>query len=707
MFVPASSRCSRSADSSVFRLQNAKKYPQAIVAFQSALRGAPNDSHTWIRLGVAYHASGKHIAALKVFAKALAIDPTSWYAQYSIGNVQREIGLLEPAIKTFRAILVDRPDELGVRVVLGETCLAAGLDEFRAGYLVRAELSLVDALSKAVDIIEAGSATRIAWKIAGDAAGALGKVPQPSLWERSKPLLLQLVNLVEEQGVDGKIDGAQAVDAAGLRKAFATADAPSLFFGVAVLASKLRVLVETQNGASIGSAWLDLGLALSAVRPRLATLGLSSTPDEALYQAIRCLKFALHKEPYNSNFWNALGVLSFDLSPRLSQHAFIKSIEHNVRSAIPWSNLGLFYLVHKDEDLANQAFLKAQVLDPDWAAAWVGQATLANLAGHTTEAAVLLAHAFTLGGSTPEADIGYATSAFEKYRSSPDPSAAAEALSGPLFALTRYLSQRPTDVSALHLSALVLEQIGDLETASEALEEAAKILSDLYEDDESPEVEARFIVAQTNLGRVRLTKEDYEGAVKAFDFALSLLPSARDEWDDSKPPGGLGRDEAILLLTQCRLGTGIAQFWLGETEEAIEVLSEGLEELEELEDSRKSDLAVSLCRIHWSEGDEYRALSSILDVPNMCVVLFFWWLGDRQLKCVRFSSNPKSPLFVKLVLQALAVVTSDEALLELVHRVNRGDPMAKYQGDSTRLDYLSKLLNVRSAPFFFDPAGTA
>lgn len=92
--------------------QNSKKYPQAIVAFQAALRGAPNDVHTWIKLGVAYRSSGKYIAALKVFDKALTIDPTSWYAKFSIGDVQREIGLLEPALKAFRGIIDEHPTEL-------------------------------------------------------------------------------------------------------------------------------------------------------------------------------------------------------------------------------------------------------------------------------------------------------------------------------------------------------------------------------------------------------------------------------------------------------------------------------------------------------------------------------------------------------------------------------------------------------------------
>jgi len=48
-------------------------------------------------------------------------------------------------------------------------------------------------------------------------------------------------------------------------------------------------------------------------------------------------------------------------------------------------------------ELANQAFLKARSLDPDWVQAWVGQAYVANLWGNE-EAAELFEHAFDISG---------------------------------------------------------------------------------------------------------------------------------------------------------------------------------------------------------------------------------------------------------------------------------------------------------------------
>lgn len=287
---------------------------------------------------------------------------------------------------------------------------------------------------------------------------------------------------------------------------------------------------------------------------------------------------------------------------------------------MPWTNLGLFYLVHGDDDLANQAFLKAQVIDPDWAAAWVGQATLADMAGHATEANVLLEHAFSLGATTPEADIAYATRAFRRFTSvhatevrQEDGFDRAAELSGPLFAITRYLSSRPDDPTALHLNALILEQVGDLEAASESLEKAATVLESLYEVDESSEVEAQFVIAQTNLGRVRMAREQYEEALEAFEAALSLLDLERG---DTAGDEGLTKAQTILLFIECKLGSGFAHHWLGDSSAAESVLEGAFEDLEGVETVNKAALAVALGRVYWAQGEAERALGSFLDAPS-------------------------------------------------------------------------------------------
>ena len=635
-----------------------KHYPQAIVALQAALRGAPEDVHTWIKLGVAYRHSGKHIAALKVFVKALALDPASWYAKFSIGDVQREMGLLEPALETFRALLAERPAELGVRVVMAETALMAGLRELDQGLLIRAEDNLAEALQVATKLVEQGVAERAGWKVVADAMNGLASIVEPTRLEDHIQFGQRLAAVAGQQGVDDKIERITAVTVAVVQDLLQDGDVgPGVFKAVGVVCYKMRVLLEAQNDTAAGSTWLDLGVNLGGVRDYLPKLtAIAASEEDLLLQAVTCVKYALHKEPFNSIFWNALGVLTVRLSPRLAQHCLIKAVEHSPRSAVAWTNLGLFYLDHGDEDLANQAFLKAQVLDPDWAPAWVGQATLAEREGFEAEAGQLLEHAFSLSGSVPEADLGYASRAWGAYKATirfdergkaMDGSFKAEsaaALGGPLFALSRYLARRPNDVTALHLYGLLLERVGDLNGAGEALELAASQLEELYELDESSEVEGRFVIAQTNLGRVRLSRGDNEGALAAFEAGLSLLSLEGHATDDEEdlgvvspglmsPPlysagfktaaaaneGGLSRHQTVVLLAECRLGSALAQYAMGDSDAAKEALENGLDDLDRVRTRKRANLAISLGRIYWSEGDEDRALSSFMDAPDSLV----------------------------------------------------------------------------------------
>ena len=61
-----------------------------------------------------------------------------------------------------------------------------------------------------------------------------------------------------------------------------------------------------------------------------------------------------------------------------------------------WANLGLFYLYHNDIELANEAFYKAQVLNPDYTPAWIGQGLVAASHKDHKEEYALFAHAITL-----------------------------------------------------------------------------------------------------------------------------------------------------------------------------------------------------------------------------------------------------------------------------------------------------------------------
>lgn len=59
---------------------------------------------------------------------------------------------------------------------------------------------------------------------------------------------------------------------------------------------------------------------------------------------------------------------------------------------VAWTNLGLLYLQHQDLELANQAFVRAQVLDSSHPLAWLGQALVANAHGDELKAENIFEH---------------------------------------------------------------------------------------------------------------------------------------------------------------------------------------------------------------------------------------------------------------------------------------------------------------------------
>lgn len=61
-----------------------------------------------------------------------------------------------------------------------------------------------------------------------------------------------------------------------------------------------------------------------------------------------------------------------------------------------WTNLGLLYIHCKDLALAEEALVKAQLIDPDYTLAWLGHAVVATYSGNDQKGYDILNHAVTL-----------------------------------------------------------------------------------------------------------------------------------------------------------------------------------------------------------------------------------------------------------------------------------------------------------------------
>ncbi|KAI9442528.1 TPR-like protein [Lactarius indigo] len=449
----------------------------------------------WVRLGEAYSKAGRHVAAFKALHRAQELQPEDWVCTYLIGDVHRQTQRFQEAIASFQSVSQVQPNEPVVLTSLAQAYIDLGLSELSTGFLSRAQDSFVAALRVAFQFLNTNSTFHtFAWKIIADAICHLSRTSSftDEAAVRAIPFASVLAGSVELpiKLSDDRLTGIDALK-------------------VAVTAYSHRISLGLLGGATTGSAWFDFGLALFNLAKRV------------LQQALASIKEAIRAQPSEDNYWRALGDMNLVSRPKEAQHAYIRALEIDPKvtylDSPSWyrmltfgTNFGFLCFYHDDLELSNEAFMKAQTLDPDHTMAWVGQALVATRNGHHADSRMLFEHAVSLSADVPEADIDTSLAQGHGHHTSPDD------LFPAFFALGRYLKQRPDDASALHLFGLVCERIGLVELAIEHTDRAIHVLEAAYEENRRP--------ANTTIARLRLAVRDYEGALGSFQSALGLLP---------------------------------------------------------------------------------------------------------------------------------------------------------------------------------------
>lgn len=195
----------------------------------------------------------------------------------------------------------------------------------------------------------------------------------------------------------------------------------------------------------------------------------------------------------------------------------------------------------------------------------------------------------------PEADLEFATQVFSGLKGTDDGRVPSfDTLFPAFFVLDRYCKRRPDDASALHLFGLICERLGQQEYSVDLIRRAISILEIAYEDTEDPEVEQQFAIANLNLARLRLSLQDYQGALESFESVLGLL-------GDDK-----GETTLRVLRTQAQFGSGLASFKLGDLETALEQFESALESSGDNLRIR-GQITVLLAQTLWAIGtDDFR-----------------------------------------------------------------------------------------------------
>lgn len=585
-------------------LLNKQDYHRSVTSFQSALRMAPNDYHSWVGLGEAYHNAGRHTAAKKAILNSQRLEASlgeeslgdTWFTKYLLGNIERETGEYDNAILLYREVTKDRVDEAGVMLALMQTMVESAHDCVENGYFGKSVSLATETIEFAQSSSDAVSSTFNFWKALGDACSVFSKV-QSCIDQFPVEAIKALVRQGDEhdtaygilQDVDGISKDLDFADGLSPPNDKLGAELTRCLHAM-ILAHKRAVHLSSHDVHAQSIAFYNLGWAEYRAHSCLpAELRIKSSRYHMA--AVRCFKRAIELEAGNPDFWNSLGVVTSEINPSVAQHSFVRALYLDERGVHVWANFGALALLQNDLQLANEAFTRAQSTDPDYAHAWLGQGFVALLYGDVKEARSLFTHAMNIAEcSSAVTRKQYGMSIFDHILKSPNGPKLNDLIQ-PSFGLRQLQRLQPQDMVCGHLSTLFLERISGHPHSIGALEDMCGQLEAEYEETESPSVLGRFALAKTDLARMYLASGQNEEAAECGENALQLSS------DDS------GNELAAEQRTKARLSAhltvGLAKYFSKQPGEALTYLEAALEE-----SNNNPDVICLLAQVLWAIGNE-------------------------------------------------------------------------------------------------------
>lgn len=624
---------------------NKQDFHKAIVSFQSALRLSPNDYHSWVGLGESYHSSGRYIAATKAILNAQSLEADSkedisadtWFTKYMLANIRRELGEYDESITLYQSVLETHAGEEGVGIALMQTMVDNALTCVEKGLFGKAVQLATDTINFAATTSGNVRETFNFWKSLADACSVFSSV-QSRTTDLPANTLKELLESSHQEAFDilATVDkiGTEVVYAKGLYSKDEQLGVDiTRCLHATILCHKEAIHVSSGDVHAQAVANYNLGWAEFRAHSCLPA-DLRKKSSSYIKASVRAFKRSIELESGNSEFWNALGVVTSEINPSVSQHAFVRSLYLNERSPVAWTNLGTLALLAGDTKLANDAYTRAQSADPDYAHAWLGQGFVALLFGDTKEARGIFTHAMDIAESSSlPTRHHYSASVFDHILTAP-PNLPVASLIQPLFALNQVQSLRPQDLAFAHLSTLFQERTRDSSRAVQTLEKICSVVEADYELTESPESLSRFTLARTDLARAYLAAGSYEQAVEGGEMALGL---SGDENESE-----LTSEQRKKARLSAHLTVGLGQFYLKRFQEAEKSFEAALEESD-----NNPDATCLLAQVLWAQGTE----------------------GSRdKARTALFEVIENHPTHVQsvLLLGVIALMDKDESSLEAV-----------------------------------------
>ncbi|XP_062873563.1 superkiller complex protein 3 [Trichomycterus rosablanca] len=433
------------------------QHQEAVADLQAALRADPQDWVCWECLGEAYLNRHSFTAALKAFAKAHMLQPSSIYSLYQMASIKQILGRFKEAAGEYQQIIASE-DYVPALKGLGE-CLLALAKTAMEDYLDGKAVDLIqEAIHYLFRAVQRRADLSCLWKLLGDACTRCSTVSP------NRAMVL----------VPGLLCGAEPLD-----KNHRLNQKQLLSLGERCYGRVLKLMPDAP------SLWCDLGLNYHHQARLLISQLADQNAQPLLEKALQCVKKAVMLDSENHTYWNALGVVSMTKGIEnfaLAQHSFIKSINAESNNVVAWTNLGTLYLNNNNIELAHEAFKIAQSLEPLYVNCWIGQSLIAETVGsydtmdlfrHTTE---LNTHTEGVKGyaywvSSTLLDKSNRDSELYRYNI-----VQMNAISAAQVALTKYTERIQTDAEAFVMLGFFNEHLQLKKQATEAYKRAVELL---------------------------------------------------------------------------------------------------------------------------------------------------------------------------------------------------------------------------------------
>ncbi|XP_050089380.1 tetratricopeptide repeat protein 37 [Anopheles aquasalis] len=504
-----------------------QEYDEAIGAFRTVLRFEVDNSTAWEGLADAYLGRGSYTSAMKVYGKITERDPNNPYPLLQLANIKNSLKLNKEGLALFEQLLARHENYFPAIKGIADSHL--GLCFYRRSQRMLGRSrdhaqSCVDYLTKAIKM----------------------KPNFVCLWHQLAKVLDTIAcfpkiysHLQLEGGLAGLSDNQQR---------------PTLRRGkLAELASRCYArLVKLDPGND--TLWYELASNYYRRAVALNEAEMPKTEDDDRRKRLLSTAYEMGKHSIVLNSarwqnWNLLGVIctTEEINDRaLAQHCFIQAVETERKVCAPaWSNLGVLYLSNGDLGMANKAFSRAQQCDPTFQNAWIGQAIIAECAGHPDEAMDLFRHCTQLGYH-PESSLGYAhwvcmVMADESYRDNERYRFAIDdmhALAVSHDSITWHCAHRGDEatVPALRFLGNISSRLGLWRTATDAYYRALGAV----DRESSPADNTARDEILCDLGYCLMKLQRYSEAVKCY----------QDMRSEPSFTGSIGRAQAFFRATQ-------------------------------------------------------------------------------------------------------------------------------------------------------------